>query len=178
MPKYQGVMTTKRYRKVNKSKETTYEDIKDLAFNPMEQYGFGSWLKNNSSTIGKVATIAGTVLTATGIGAGVGAGLMAAGAAATAYGNKVDTEKAQNEQAAATAAIEHQQMINNKTQELNSVDNPLYSGVMRRGGKIRKMEMVEITTTKVIVVQNLLALITYLIVIELYKRNLESIKVF
>ena len=54
MPKYQGVMTTKRYRKVNKSKETTYEDIKDLAFNPIEQSGFGSWLKKNAGVIGTV----------------------------------------------------------------------------------------------------------------------------
>ena len=47
-------MATKRYRKSNKSKELTYEDIKGLDFSTMssedlEKYGFGSWLKDNDT---------------------------------------------------------------------------------------------------------------------------------
>ena len=141
MPKYQGVMTTKRYRKVNKSKETTYEDIKDLTLNPMEQYGFGSWLKKNAGVIGTVVGAgAGMLLGPAGSIAGASLGASIGGSVGGAVSQSEmakEQVQAQNEQA---AAIEHQQMINNKTQELNSVDNPLYSGVMRRGGKIRKME--------------------------------------
>jgi hypothetical protein len=43
-------MATKRYRKSNKNREITYEDLKDLDFSnltseQLEQYGLGSWLK-------------------------------------------------------------------------------------------------------------------------------------
>ena len=50
-------MATKRYRKSNKNREITYEDLKDLDFSnltseQLEQYGLGSWLKKNACVIG------------------------------------------------------------------------------------------------------------------------------
>ena len=139
-------MTTKRYRKSNKSKELTYEDIKGLDFNSLtseelEQYGLGSWLKKNAGVIGTV------------VGAGAGmllgpAGSIAGASLGASIGGSVGGAVSQNEMAkeqvqaqnAQAAKIEQQQMINNKMQEINSVDNPLYSGVMRNGGRLRKMK--------------------------------------
>ncbi len=63
-------MATKRYRKSNKNREITYEDLKDLDFSnltseQLEQYGLGSWLKKNAGVIGTVAGAAiGTVIEA------------------------------------------------------------------------------------------------------------------
>lgn len=135
-------MATKRYRKSNKSKELTYEDIKGLDLNSLtteelEQYGLGSWLKKNAGVIGTVVGAgvgsiipgAGTALGAT-IGGTIGGGITASNA-------QKEAVNAQNQQ---IKTIEQQQMINNKMQEINSADNPLYSGVMRNGGRLRKMK--------------------------------------
>ncbi len=46
----QIVMVTKKYRRSNKSKEITYEDIKDLVNNSnLNQYGMGSYLEETST---------------------------------------------------------------------------------------------------------------------------------
>ena len=165
MPKYQGVMTTKRYRKVNKSKETTYEDIKDLTLNPMEQYGFGSWLSKNKwfaavpgigtaavglnelnkatdsgleKNAGAIGTIGGTI-------AGSLLGMpQIGGAVGGAIGGAVQNNYQQNLandiQNQNTQQLQNNQRYANKVNSLNSQNTPMYTPVMEYGG--------EITTTK------------------------------
>ena len=85
-------MATKRYRKSNKNREITYEDIKDLNFNSLtdeelEQYGLGSWLKKNASWLAPVAGIGAGI--ATGgllLGPGLAAGATAGAATGAAAG--------------------------------------------------------------------------------------------
>lgn len=161
MPKYQGVMTTKRYRKVNKSKETTYEDIKDLTLNPMEQYGFGSWLSNNKwfaavpgigtaavglnelnkatdsgleKNAGAIGTIGGTV-------AGSLLGMpQVGGAVGGAIGGAVQNNYQQNLandiQNQNTQQLQNNQRFANRVNSLNSQNAPMYAPVMEDGGEI------------------------------------------
>ena len=136
----QVVMATKRYRKPNKSKEITYQDIKDFDLNTLssedlsyvEQYGLGSWVKRNALNVAQVGV--GAALTATGVGAGVGVGLMSSGVGGVAgdyaQQRQIKAQKAQAKQ------MEANQVLANKTQELNNETVNTYGAVMREGGEI------------------------------------------
>ena len=136
----QVVMATKRYRKPNKSKEITYQDIKDFDLSTLssedlsyvEQYGLGSWLKRNAGNVLQVG--AGAALTATGVGAGVGVGLMSSGVGGVAgdyaQQGQIKAQEAQTKQ------MEANQVLANKTQELNNETINTYGAVMREGGEI------------------------------------------
>lgn len=91
----------------------------------MDQYGFGSWLKENKAKIanigGKIMSGVGAGLAMTGIGAGVGAALMGAGALSSAAGKNwenQDNMDLQEEQQDKQLALTEE---NNDTLERNNL---------------------------------------------------------
>ena len=93
-------MATKRYRKSNKNREITYEDLKDLDFSnltseQLEQYGLGSWLKKNAGVIGTVVGAgAGMLLGPAGSMAGASLGASIGGSVGGAVTNNYNQDQA------------------------------------------------------------------------------------
>ena len=139
-------MATKRYRKSNKNREITYEDLKDLDFSnltseQLEQYGLGSWLKKNAGVIGTVGGAgAGMLLGPAGSMAGASLGASIGGSVGGAVTNNynqdqaIAAQNAQNKQTNAYTQAQNQlQMLQGNTpQETMGV-------VARCGGKLRRM---------------------------------------
>lgn len=135
-------MATKRYRKPNKSKELTYEDIQNLDFSSMsaedlEKYGFGSWLKKNAGVVGTIAggglgMLIGNPMLGTSIGGSVG------GAISSDY-MQDEAVKAQNAQTAKMQTAQNNNIALQELQQDMQVNQPLYGKVMCNGGKIKKM---------------------------------------
>jgi hypothetical protein len=140
-------MTQRNRRTSKKKQQLTYEDIKDLSPEQLEQMGLGSWLKGNVGNLvqtvgGGLATAVGTGLIATGIGApagaaltGAGVGMMSSGASgfAETAGQKEQMElqeqQIKEQNALSTANTNLQNKLN---------QNPLvnYVPTRRRGGKL------------------------------------------
>lgn len=142
-------MTTKSSRRSNKNKEMSYEDLVtkldgknpwELSPAELEQYGLGSWLKENRGSIasvgGGVLSAVGGILTATGVGAPVGAAFMGAGSVLGQVGN---TWTNMDNQAAQDKVIEEQNKQNEKMAALGGLgSNVSYGVVAKYGGSIRK----------------------------------------
>lgn len=139
-------MATKRYRKSNKNREITYEDLKDLDFSnltseQLEQYGLGSWLKKNAGVIGTVVGAgAGMLLGPAGSMAGASLGASIGGSVGGAVTNNYNQDQAiaaQNAQNKQTNAYTQAQ---NQLQMLQGNTPQETMGVVRRcGGKLRRM---------------------------------------
>jgi hypothetical protein len=119
----------------------------------MQQYGFGSWLKENAGNIGsvggKVMTGVGGALTATGVGAPLGVALMGAGALASGLGDNYNDKMAQEQQFASqedALQLQQQQQADmvsaqNKNNLIQSRLSGLqqgqqYASVFKNGGPI------------------------------------------
>jgi hypothetical protein len=142
-------MAQRNRRTSKKKQQLTYEDIKNITPEQLEQMGLGSWLKDNAGNLvqtvgGGLATAVGTGLIATGIGAPAGAALAGAGVGMMSSGASGFAETAgQKEQMELQEQqIKEQNALNTANTNLQNKlnQNPLvnYVPTRRRGGKLPK----------------------------------------
>lgn len=128
-----------RNRRISKKKQQlTYEDIKDLSPEQLEQMGLGSWLKDNVGNIAMGIGGAAAMFVPGGQAAGIGMLAGAAGGFAETAGQKeqmgLQEQQIKEQNALGTANTNLQNKLN---------QNPLvnYVPTRRRGGKLPKMAM-------------------------------------
>jgi len=136
-------MAQRNRRTSKKKQQLTYEDIKDLSPEQLEQMGLGSWLKDNAGnlvqTVGGVALGAAGVLTANPMLIAGGAGMVGSG-----VGGFSETAGQKEQMELQEQQIKEQNALSTANTNLQNKlnQNPLvnYVPTRRRGGKLPKYQ--------------------------------------